>query len=124
MWGDGPHQRARLCLHTAAPGAGSHGLVRLCTQVAEDHRLLPPLVLPSFLPSFLPTDVCVPFLPQTCAMQQDSKLVLLHSSPGSSWLEENTAGNGTTGGVTGEPQGLGASNPALGLWEWSALGLK
>ena len=131
MWRDGPRQRARLCLHTAAPGTSSHGLVCLCTQVVEDHRLLPPHVLPSILPSFLPTNIYVPFLPQTCAMQQDFKLVRLHSSPGSSQLEENASrqlhnrgcDQGTTGAV-GAHRIWEASNPALGLLEWSALGLK
>lgn len=113
MWGDGPCQRARLCLHTAAPGASSHGLVCLCAQVAEDHRLLPPQVLPSFLPSFLPTDICKPFLPQTCAMQQDFKLIQLHSSPGSSKLEENASKQLHKRDLTGEPQGP---------WELTGLG--
>lgn len=87
--GRGGHpRRGRLCLHTAALGASSHGIVCLCAQVAGGPRCAhtapagpgspspssPPSPflclslfsrLPSRLPPFFPAGVLVPFLPPT-----------------------------------------------------------
>lgn len=70
MWGDGATSEGQTLFIHHRTGRWLPALMCLYAQVAEGHRLLPPHVLPSFPPSFLPTDIQVPFLSQTCAMQQ------------------------------------------------------